>query len=69
MNEQNVKGGVNQAKGRAKEEIGHLTGNKKMEGKGILDRVKGKVQQGMGNAKDTAKRVVDTTLKQGKKKS
>jgi uncharacterized protein YjbJ (UPF0337 family) len=67
MNNQHVKGGINQVKGRVKEEIGNLTGNNKLEGEGILDQVKGKVQQGWGNLKDAAKSVIDTALGRDKK--
>lgn len=62
MNNKHVKGAFNEVKGKIKEEVGHATGNNKMEGEGVIDRVKGKVQQGLGDLKDTVKRGVDKVL-------
>lgn len=62
MNEKHVKGGVNEVKGRVKEEIGHATGNDSLAGEGILDRVKGKVQTAVGDLKDTVKEGIDKVL-------
>jgi uncharacterized protein YjbJ (UPF0337 family) len=67
MNSQHVKGGINQVKGRMKEEFGHATGNAKLEGEGVLDRMKGKVQESVGNVKDAAKKVIDAALNHDKK--
>lgn len=69
MNNEHVKGGINDVKGKVKEEIGHATGNNKLEGEGVIDRVKGKVQKTVGNVKDTVKRGVDTALGNDKKKA
>ena len=67
MNNQHVKGAWNKAKGQVKEEVGHATGNTRMEGEGIIDQVKGKIGQKLGDAKDALKKGVDTLLE--KKKS
>lgn len=70
MNNEHVKGGMKQVKGRIKEEVGHLTGNNKMEAEGVLGRVMGKIQEGLGDAKDAVKHGVDSVLNpDGKKKS
>jgi uncharacterized protein YjbJ (UPF0337 family) len=60
-----VKGNANEIKGKVKENVGHLVGNSKMEGEGIVDRVKGKIQKGVADVKDAVKKGVDTSL--GKK--
>lgn len=69
MNNEHVKGTINQAKGRAKEEVGHLTGNNSMAGEGVIDRVKGKIQQVGGDLKDAIKKGVDSVLSHDKKKA
>lgn len=62
MNNQHVKGAWNEAKGKVKEEVGHATGNSRMEGEGIVDQVKGKIGQKLGDVKDAVKRGVDSML-------
>jgi uncharacterized protein YjbJ (UPF0337 family) len=68
MNNEHIKSGINQAKGRIKEEVGHLTGNNTLEGEGIIERVIGKVQETVGHAKDSAKKLIDTALDHDSKK-
>jgi uncharacterized protein YjbJ (UPF0337 family) len=55
MDEDRVKGALNQAKGAVKEGIGNLTGDKKMETEGTADKAAGKVQNTVGGVKDTAR--------------
>lgn len=62
MNNEHVKGAVNEVKGKIKENVGHMSGKNKMEGEGVLDQVKGKVQKELGNIKDAFKKGVDTAL-------
>jgi len=62
MNSKHVKGSFNQAKGKIKEEVGHATGDNKMAREGVMDRVKGKIQNGLGDLKDSVKRGVDKVL-------
>ncbi len=50
MKKQEVRGKVKKVKGKAKETVGILTGNKKMEGEGSLQRAAGAVQEGFGRA-------------------
>lgn len=45
-------GTVDQLKGRGEQAIGGITGDREQQGKGMLDEAKGKVQEGIGNAKD-----------------
>ena len=59
MDKDEVKGKAEQIKGAAKEHIGRATGDEELEGEGIVDRAKGKVQEGIGNVKDKAKRAAD----------
>ena len=62
MNSKHVKGSFNQVKGKIKEEVGHATGDNKMAREGVMDRVKGKIQNGLGDLKDSVKRGVDKVL-------
>ena len=66
MNNHHVKGAVDQAKGRVKEEVGHLTGNEKQESEGVFDRVKGRIEEGLGDVKDAVKKGIDSLLNQKK---
>ncbi len=45
MNKSHVKGTWNDAKGRVKEEVGHASGNDRLAGEGVMDRIKGNVQK------------------------
>jgi len=47
--EKNVRGTGNDLKGRAKDAVGGLTGDSKMQAEGKLDRLKGKVQNTVGD--------------------
>ena len=62
MNNNHVKGTWNETKGRIKEEIGHDTGDNKLEGEGVVDRVKGKIETAFGDVKDAVKKGVDKVL-------
>jgi uncharacterized protein YjbJ (UPF0337 family) len=50
-NEDEVKGKVENLKGRAKEAAGTITGNKKLEAEGAVDRVKGAAREKVGEIK------------------
>ena len=67
MNDQHVKGTVNEVKGQIKENVGHLTGNEHIEHEGMIDRVKGKVQNAVGDLKDAVKDGIDRVLEKDKK--
>lgn len=62
MNNEHVKSKVNEVKGRIKEEVGHAVGDNKLAGEGVIDRVKGKIQEGFGDVKDAVKSTVDKVL-------
>ena len=51
MDKDRIKGAVEQAKGKVKEQAGKLTGDKKLETEGKIDA--GKVQNTIGGIKDS----------------
>lgn len=63
MNNTHISSKTNELKGKAKEEIGHLTGNGSMESEGVAEQVKSKIQGAVADAKDGIKKVVDNLLK------
>ena len=52
MDKDRIEGSANQAKGAIKETAGKMTGDAKLQGEGAADKVKGKVQNAVGGAKD-----------------
>jgi uncharacterized protein YjbJ (UPF0337 family) len=55
MNDEHVKGAAEKVGGKIKEVAGHISGDKKLEGEGKLDQVKGAVHDKLGDAKDAVK--------------
>jgi len=55
MNQDNVKGTIDDAAGRAKRQVGEWTGDTKTQVDGATQQVKGKVEKAWGNLKDAAK--------------
>ena len=51
-NDDQSKGKAKDIGGKIKEEAGDLTGNRDMEREGQGDQVEGKMQKGLGDAKD-----------------
>jgi uncharacterized protein YjbJ (UPF0337 family) len=51
MNKDQVKGRIEQAKGKVKEIVGRTMGNKRVEAEGDANQVAGKVQKTYGDAK------------------
>jgi len=66
MNNKHVSGGFKEAKGKIKEEVGHVAGDNKLEGEGMIDQVKGQIQQKLGDIKDAVKDGVDRVLHHNK---
>ena len=62
MNENKITGAWETTKGKVKEEIGHVTGNRKMENEGVGEQIKGNVHKNIGKAQDVLKKGVDTVL-------
>ena len=52
MDKDRINGSANQAKGAIKEAAGKMTGDTKLQAEGQADKVKGKVQNAVGGAKD-----------------
>jgi len=59
MNQDQVKGRAEQAKGKVKEVAGKAVGNDRLKTEGQVDQVAGKGQAGYGDAKEKVKGVVD----------
>ena len=53
MDKDRVQGSAEQAKGKAKEVAGKVTGDSKLQSEGKGDQVKGKIQNTVGGLKDT----------------
>jgi uncharacterized protein YjbJ (UPF0337 family) len=51
MRQQEVHGKVKKAKGKVKEAVGILSGDRKMEREGSLQRAEGAVEEGLGKAR------------------
>jgi len=56
MNKDQVKGRVEEAKGKIKEVAGHVVGNKDLELEGKIQKNVGKVGAGLGDAKENIKK-------------
>ena len=59
MNKDQVQGRVEQAKGAIKETAGKAVGNDRLEVEGKVDKTSGKIQSGVGDAKEKVKDAVD----------
>ncbi len=55
MDKDRVAGSGKQAGGSIKEGVGKLTGDKKVEGEGMVKKVEGKIQNAVGGTKDAIK--------------
>ena len=58
MNDDQVKGKVEQAKGAVKEATGKVVGNPDLESEGTTDKAAGKTQATYGNLKEDVKDIV-----------
>ncbi len=56
MNKDQVKGRVKEAEGEIEEVAGKMVGNKRMENKGKVNKILGKVQGEYGDLKDDLKK-------------
>lgn len=59
MNKDQVQGRLDQAKGHVKEQAGKAVGNDRLRAEGQLDKTSGKIQAGVGDAKEKVKDAVD----------
>src|SRR3954447_10575998 len=55
MDKDRVKGSATNLGGKVKEGAGKVTGDEKLKSEGVLDQVKGKVQNAVGGIKDAIK--------------
>jgi uncharacterized protein YjbJ (UPF0337 family) len=67
MNKQEASGKVKKMKGRAKEAVGIITGNKKLEREGSRQKTEGAVQESLGQAREKVGHFVDGVAKAIKK--
>lgn len=59
MNEDKLKGKVNDVKGRAKRQAGEWTDDSRLQAEGAADQLKGKAQKAWGDLKDGAEKLKD----------
>ncbi len=52
MSEDRIRGDVDEAKGKVKEGVGSLTGDRSTEWSGKVDQVKGQVERKVGDVRD-----------------
>lgn len=64
MNKDQVKGRVKEAVGNIKENIGKAIGDKKLQGKGMVEKTAGKAQGGYGDVKDKAEKKIKEAEKE-----
>lgn len=55
MNKHQVKGMTNRVTGEVKQQVGRLTGDSSLTAKGHAREAKGKLQQGLGDAKEVVR--------------
>jgi uncharacterized protein YjbJ (UPF0337 family) len=55
MNDDRIKGKMDDIKGRVKRQVGEWTGDENAQAEGAMDQAKGKVQNAWGNVKDGVK--------------
>jgi uncharacterized protein YjbJ (UPF0337 family) len=56
MDKEHIKGAADKAVGSAKQAVGKMTDNKKMQAEGAIDKAKGQARQTVGDMKDAARR-------------
>ncbi|HEY8697852.1 MAG TPA: CsbD family protein [Rhizomicrobium sp.] len=59
MDNDRIKGMGDQAKGAVKDAAGKLTGDTKLQAEGKADKLKGKVENAVGGAKDAIREAAD----------
>jgi uncharacterized protein YjbJ (UPF0337 family) len=58
MHKDTIKGAAKDAKGQIKEAAGKATGDDRLAAEGAADRVAGKMQKGVGEMKDAARKAL-----------
>lgn len=59
MDNDRVKGKMDDVKGRAKRQVGEWTGDEEAQAEGTMDQAKGKVQNAWGKLKDAGRDAAD----------
>ena len=59
MDDNRVEGKMKDIKGRVKRQVGEWTDDQKMQGEGLVDQGKGKLQDAYGNVKDKVRDFAD----------
>jgi uncharacterized protein YjbJ (UPF0337 family) len=59
MNQDQIKGRVEETKGKIKETTGRVTGKPDLENRGTAEKIAGKVQKNFGDAKERVKDEMD----------
>ncbi|MCF8482812.1 MAG: CsbD family protein [Rhodospirillum sp.] len=59
MNKDTIKGSFKKFSGAIKQKAGELVGDKNLEEKGKVEQVEGKLEEGVGQMKDEARKVID----------
>jgi uncharacterized protein YjbJ (UPF0337 family) len=55
MDKDRVEGAATRLSGKAKETAGRVTGDQKLRSEGMVDQIKGKIQNAIGGLKDLLK--------------
>ena len=58
MNSDQVKGRISQVKGDLKKVAGRVTGNRRLQGDGVIEHARGKAQAGYGDVRERLRKVV-----------
>jgi uncharacterized protein YjbJ (UPF0337 family) len=60
MDKEHVQGAADNVAGKAKEVVGHVTGNRKLETEGKVEQVKGAIHNAAGDVKEAGKEAIDS---------
>lgn len=60
MDKEHVKGVADDVKGKAKEAVGHVFGDRKLEQEGKIDQAKGVAHKVAGDVKDAGRNAIDS---------
>jgi uncharacterized protein YjbJ (UPF0337 family) len=59
MDKEHLKGEAKKAEGHIKDGVGKLTGNRKLQAEGKLDKVEGEIRKKVGDVKDSVRKAED----------
>ena len=63
MDKDRIKGAAQKIKGSIEKTVGRLTGNKKLEAEGVVDKAVGSAREGIGKGKDAVRDIAKDRLK------